>query len=201
MLRFYWRIVRRTPRLLLRALRDLDTGIGILALIFAAVGLSTWQDLLPWWAPYGAFGVILLYGFLRENYEEFSAVEDERGKLQRQLTTSRKRRATLDLLGRYHAKGRKLVRSHPRVEEIPQVAAGEVSGWSEGVYRLIRAAYGFGQAEVFLSGKDPDDAEVWLRECLAQLVRLMEQTSELELRPDFDPEDFALQDEERGSGS
>jgi hypothetical protein len=149
-LRFYWRIVRRTPHLLLRALRDLDTGIGMLALIFAAVGLSTWRDLLPWWAPYAAFGVILLYGFLRENYEEFSAVEDERDKLQRQSTTSRKRRATLDLLGRYHAKGQKLFRSHPRVEEIPQVTVGEVSEWGKEVYSLVRAAYGFGQAEIFL---------------------------------------------------
>ena len=77
----------------------------------------------------------------------------------------------------------------------------EISEWGEGVYRLIRAAYGFGQAEIFLSGEDPSYKEVWLQERLAQLVRLMEQTSEMELRPDFDPEEFALQDQERGSGS
>jgi hypothetical protein len=117
------------------------------------------------------------------------------------LTTSRKRRATLDLLGRHHAKGQGLARSYPRVEEIPESRVEEISEWGKGVYRLIRAAYGFGQAEVFLSGEDPDDIEVWLRERLAQLVRLMEQISEMELRPDFDPEDFALQDQERGSGS
>ena len=84
---------------------------------------------------------------------------------------------------------------------MPPATAEQISEWGEGVYRLIRAAYGFGQAEVFLSGKDSGYIEVWLQERLAQLVGLMEQTSEMELRPDFDPEDFALQDQERGSGS
>jgi hypothetical protein len=99
------------------------------------------------------------------------------------LTASRKRRATLDLLGRYHAKGQKLARSEPRVEEISGTRVEEITEWGEEVYRLIRAAYGFGRAEIFLSGDDPGYIEVWLQERIAQLVRLMEQTSEMELRP------------------
>ena len=134
-------------------------------------------------------------------YDTFDEIRATNQTLQRQLTTSRKRRVTLDLLGRYHAKGQKLARSHPRVEEIPEATVEEISEWGEGVYRLIRAAYGSGRAEIFLSGKDSGYKEVWLQERLAQLVRLMEQTSEMELRPDFDPEDFALQNQECGSGS
>jgi hypothetical protein len=68
MLRFYWRLVKRTPVLLWRALTGLDTITGALALAIGAVGLSAWQRLLPWWSPFAALGVILFYGFLREIY-------------------------------------------------------------------------------------------------------------------------------------
>ena len=52
-----------------------------------------------------------------------------------------------DLLGRYHAKGQKLANSHPRIEEIPKATMEEISEWVNGVYGLIQAAYGSGQAE------------------------------------------------------
>ena len=151
--------------------------------------------------------VLFVRGLLKENYANFQKVEaarqeiqDEKARFEVRLTTEEKRRATLDLLGRHHAKGQKLASSQPRLEEISQTAVEEITEWGEGAYRLIRAAYGFGQAEIFLSGEDPGYIEVWLDERLAQLVRLMEQTSEMGLRPDFDPEDFALKDQERGSG-
>jgi cyanate permease len=53
----------------------LDKVAGALTLVFAAVGVGAWQQLLPWWAPFAAFAIILFYGFLRENYEEYLRVE------------------------------------------------------------------------------------------------------------------------------
>jgi len=138
--------------------------------------------------------VLFVRGLLKENYETFLRILDKKARLEERLTTEEKRRATLDLLGRYHAKGQRIARNNPGVEEVPEGRVEEISEWGEGAYRLIRAAYGFGRAEIFLSGEGPRDIEAWLRERVAQLVRLMEQTSEMELRPDFDPEDFALQD-------
>jgi hypothetical protein len=89
-LRFYWRLVKRTPVLLWRAVTGLDKIIGALVLVFGAVGLSAWQQLLPWWSPFVAFGTILFYGFLRENYEEYAAVESERDGLQEGVETNEK---------------------------------------------------------------------------------------------------------------
>jgi hypothetical protein len=166
--------------------------------------MSAWEGLPIWVVPVAVMAavvVLFVRGLLKENFERFLKIHHEKTRLEERLTTEEKRRATLDLLGGYHAKGQKLLHDHPRVEEIPEATVEEISEWREGVYRLIRAAYGSGRAEIFLSGKDPDYTEEWLQERLARLVRLMEQTSELELRPDFDPEDFALQDQERGSGS
>jgi hypothetical protein len=62
--------VRRTPRVLLQSLRRMDTGSGVLTLVFAAVGVATWQQYLPFWAPYAAFSGLLFYGFLQATYEE-----------------------------------------------------------------------------------------------------------------------------------
>jgi hypothetical protein len=67
---FYRRVVRHTPSVLLQALKRMDTGVGMLSLVFAAAGFAAWQDYLPWWGPYAAFGAILFYGFLQSAFEE-----------------------------------------------------------------------------------------------------------------------------------
>lgn len=82
MWRFYGRVLLRIPSLLLEALKRLDAGVGMLTLVFGAVGFVTWQQLLPWWSPFVAFGAILFYGFLSANYEEYANVDRERGRLQ-----------------------------------------------------------------------------------------------------------------------
>jgi hypothetical protein len=70
MVGFYWRVVRRTPLVFVQSLLRLDAGSSVLTIIFAAVGVATWQQHLPSWVPYAAFGVILVYGFLQATYEE-----------------------------------------------------------------------------------------------------------------------------------
>ena len=74
-------------------LTGLDKVTGALALVFGAVGLSAWHQLLPWWSLFVAFGAILFYGFLRENYEEYLAVEGERDGLKEGVETNEKRAA------------------------------------------------------------------------------------------------------------
>jgi len=114
---YYWKIARRTPRLLLHALRELDAGIGMLTLVFAAVGIGAWQDLLPWWTPYAAFAVLLFYGFLRENYEEYLVVEGERNELQGEKETEEQRAALKEVLAEAVREGRQLLDSNPSKED------------------------------------------------------------------------------------
>jgi hypothetical protein len=86
----------------------MDAWLGMLALVFAAVGFSTWQDFLPWWTPYVAFGAILFYGFLRENYEEFSVVEGERNALKGRVESDEKRTAVALRLQQLYNQGDRL---------------------------------------------------------------------------------------------
>jgi hypothetical protein len=67
---FYGRVVRRTLPVLVQSLLRLDAGSSLLTILFATVGVATWQQYLPPWVPYAAFGCILLYGFLQATYEE-----------------------------------------------------------------------------------------------------------------------------------
>jgi len=64
-----------------------------MTLAFSAVGIGTWQQLFPTWSPFAAFGIILLYGFLRANYEGYLAVEGERDTLLEGAETEEKRAA------------------------------------------------------------------------------------------------------------
>lgn len=64
-----------------------------MTLALSAIGIGTWQQLFPAWSPFAAFGIILLYGFLRANYEEYLAVEGERDALLEGVETEAKRAA------------------------------------------------------------------------------------------------------------
>src|SRR5215210_19939 len=198
MLRFYREQFRgRLGKIFVESVVGVDTWAGIgrglflLGLVFITEPVQKrlvrmWEGLPLWAVPVvvmAAVVALFVRGLLKENYANFQKVEaarrdiqDEKARLEERLTTEEKRRATLDLLGKLHANGQKLASSQPRLEEISQAAVEEITKWGEEVYRLIRAAYGFGQAEIFLSGEDPGYIEVWLDERLVQLVRLMEQT-------------------------
>src|SRR5215208_5363152 len=151
MWRFYWRLVKRTPLLLWRALTGMDKVTGALALAFGAVGLSTWQQWLPWWSPFVAFGVILLYGFLRENYEEYLTVERERDQLQdekevleEQAATEEQRAALKELLAEAMREGEELLRSDPSIEQAEE--------WINKVGGVLQIAFlDTSEAQVFYS--------------------------------------------------
>jgi hypothetical protein len=71
---FYRRVLWRTFPVLLQSFKRLDTSTYVLSVIFAAVGVASWQDYLPWWGPYAAFGAMLFLGFLQATYEESQQV-------------------------------------------------------------------------------------------------------------------------------
>jgi hypothetical protein len=189
-LRFYWRLVKRTPVLLWRSLTGLDTVTGVLALVFGAVGVSAWQQLLPWWSPFVAFGVILFYGFLRENYEEFQVVERERDDLRKGRTTSERRAALKDALAAADESGHRLYANEPSV--------GDAEQWVTRTHNLMEAAYGKGEARLFLSdagytfmaSQHSTRQGLWVQGRLRRLAELMARVDSLDLRPDFDHQEW-----------
>lgn len=134
MLRFYWRWTKCTPLLLWRSLTGLDKVTGVLTLAFSAVGISAWQQWLPWWSPFAAFGALLLYGFLRENYEEYLKVEKDRDKTQAAQETEEKRVAVGTVLLQLYDRGMAL-----RMEVMNSTDESPPSVWQDRL-RLWREA-------------------------------------------------------------
>ncbi len=175
--------------LLWRSLTGLDKVTGALTLAFGAFGIGAWQQLLPWWSPFAAFGVILFYGFLRENYEGYSRVEGERDKLRNGRTTSDRRVALKDALGTASERGQQLHASDPSVEDAER--------WVNDTAGLIEAALGKGEVHLFVSGVgitllsgNNSRQQLWIEGRLHRLSQLITRVDTLYLRPDFDPLDW-----------
>jgi hypothetical protein len=198
---FYWRLIKRTPVLLWHALTGLDKITGALVLALGAVGVSAWQQLLPWWSPFVAFGVILLYGFLRENYEEYRAIERERDKLRDEKETEDQRAALKEVLAEAMREGQKLLRSSPSVEQAQE--------WVTKIRNLLLLAFlDTGEAELFLSddGLPPldyneplqrvvqTDEQKWIRRRLQRLANLIQRADSLKIRPGFNGRDHIVPD-------
>lgn len=75
----------RTLVVLWQSIARLDKGSGVLSLVLAGVGLGTWSTFLPWWTPWAAFGILLLIGFLRANYEELQELASDNKELEDEL--------------------------------------------------------------------------------------------------------------------
>jgi hypothetical protein len=156
-----------------------------------------------------AFGVILLYGFLRANYEEYLAIGVERDTFKKSVETARRRKAVNDLLGDAVEEGRKLSGGRRyRLDEDERPTAqeryeGAVHAWVHHTYELIEAAFGKSEAERFLSGEgyrrqgfasienlraSRDKYSLPVR--LWRLDQLIERANALEINPDFDPQEW-----------
>jgi hypothetical protein len=148
-LRFYWRLVKRTPLLLWRALTGLDKVIGALTLAFGVVGLGAWQQLLPWWLPFVAFGVLLYYGFLRENYEEYLAVEGERDTLKESVETDEKRAVIGEGLQQLYGQGAELrIEVMNSTDETPASECDEkLTMWRQSVIGYLMENASTGKAQ------------------------------------------------------
>jgi hypothetical protein len=79
MLRFYWKLLRRTPLLLWESARKWDTVAGIATLCLLGLGVKV--DWMPWWLVFVPILLLFLYGLLNANYEAFRDIEQSRDAL------------------------------------------------------------------------------------------------------------------------
>jgi hypothetical protein len=142
-------LVKRTPLLLWRTLTGLDKVTGVLTLAFSAVGIGAWQQLLPWWSPFVAFGGLLFYGFLRENYEEHLKVEKDRNKLQCEQETKEKRAAIGAGLLQLYDNGAKLAREvkNSTDDSPPSVWDDKLLSWRDDVAGYLEDNVSAGKAQ------------------------------------------------------
>lgn len=197
MLRFYWRLVKLTPLVLVQAFKRFDLFASALAALLALVGFSAWQQFLPWWVPLVAFLFLLLYGFLRANYEEFQKVENKKEQLESKVATDEKRASVKDLLGTAYANGSYLVNNE-----------GDIEGWVATTRNLIEAAFSKSEAQLFLSNRGYTLENVegvtsansghrffntdvfWIEARLKRLEDLIFRADSLNIRPGFDPQEL-----------
>ncbi len=146
-----------------------------------------------------------MYGFLKVNQENIREVEAARDKAQGHLATIEKRIALKDLLGEAREEGPRAFGTH---------AEGVLDRWRERTKDLIEAAFGKGEAQLFLSdegypthslpgnpgndalavfaranmsARNPRERMIGYRlRCLDSLILRM---GSLPIRPDFDPQD------------
>lgn len=85
-MRFYGRLLRRTPSLLWESAKKWDAVAGVATLCLLGLGMSVEQ--VAWWIVFVPIGLLCLYGMLRSNYEEFQALERKVGTLEASLTNA-----------------------------------------------------------------------------------------------------------------
>jgi hypothetical protein len=85
----------KTPVVLFQSIVRLDKILGVLGLAFLGVGVGTWSQYFPWYAPYIAFGVLVLYGFLRANYEDLERLREDKNQAEDNEREAAQQRDTL----------------------------------------------------------------------------------------------------------
>lgn len=96
-----------------------------------------------------AFGALLFYGFLRENYEEFSAVESERDTLKEGVETEEMRATIADELQGLYGQGFDLrVEIMNSTDEMPASECNEkLAEWRHSVIDYLVANVSMGKAQ------------------------------------------------------
>ena len=79
MLRFYGKVLQRTPTLLWESAKAWDTVAGVATLCLLGLGVSV--EWIPWWAVFAPIALLFFYGALRANYEAFQTIARERDSL------------------------------------------------------------------------------------------------------------------------
>lgn len=199
-------MVLRIPASLWEASKGWTTFVGILALYLAATpklqewGLSLFGNISPLWAL-APVGFLFLLGLMRAPFEEYQRLQEEKEGIERRLATDEKQVALKDLLGIAYENG-------------IEVSGGGVSKedrqrWVDETQRLIEAAFGKGQAQIFLINSGityenlfgytpsnplaqviPSSDVAWIPARLRRLDELIASADSLPMRPDFNPRDW-----------
>ncbi len=151
--------------------------------------VSTWEGISAWWAlaPIALLAAGILAKAISEEYLE---LERERDKLRAERTTHERRRAFKDALAVADKKGAELHASNPSVEDAER--------WATETADLIEAALGKGEVHLFAyasgvtlySGGNKTRQQLWIEGRLHRLGQLIARVDSLELRPDFDPNEW-----------
>jgi hypothetical protein len=198
---FYGRLAKQALPLLWEAFKRGDAIAALLAFLFGIAGLTWVLQLIPWWIPVGALGLLFLYGLLRANYEEFQKVEGAKQDLESKLASTEKRKAVKDLLGVAVEQGEDLrVILREEGGQWNLVSQQDVEDWVHRTHDLIEAAFDKGEARRFLDSSDykpekplpyrevrADPYKYHLTPRLQRLNELIVRANSLEVNPEFDP--------------
>ena len=190
--RFYGRLVWQMLSILWAAADHYLTVVGVASFFvillnpeIAVLAESAWSGISRWWALV-PLGVLFAYGLMKANYEAFQEVEGERDLLRRGRTTREKRIALKDALGDAIEKGQELHASDPTTEDAEK--------WVNDTAVLIWAALGDGEVHLFANAPGvtlhSGGNESRHRGRLHRLGQLIARVDGMELRPDFDPEEW-----------
>lgn len=183
---FWWDVCKRTFWLLLGSYKRADLIGGLLT--WFGLGVAAWLQHIPAHSWVIGGGVFLLYAILAAIYEKFREIESDKETLEKQAAIEERRAAVKDLLGAADD-------SADELPEDPSVA--DVEGWGTRTHGLIEAAYGRGEAKLFLSGAGLKFFSVGTNQqnrLYAWRIRLSEligRADSLSVRPDFDPDEWA----------
>jgi len=155
-------------------------------LLAAGITLSVgaWLQRVPWWVPVGVFSLLFLYGLLAASYDEFRAVKRTNERLESKIATAAKRKAIKDQLGEAIKEGRRL-RTYGKGEQAALRPA--VSKWVDDTQGFIERAFEKAEA-LYFRGSEIDDRLWPVDECLRRLDHLRAQANDLNINPDFDPQ-------------
>lgn len=188
------------------AFRRGDLIASALGFFCAITGLTWLLQSLPWYVPVVGLATLFFYGVARGIYEDVEVLKRERDEAWDKLRDREKRIALNDLLGGAREEG-------PRAYEARE--EGALSRWRERTKGLIEAAFGKGEAQLFLSDEgypthslpgNPGN-DVWAALALSnvsarnqrereigyrlrRLDSLILRMDSLPICPDFDPQDW-----------
>jgi hypothetical protein len=173
-LRYYWRVLRTLPGLLLTSTSRVNGIVFLLALLAAVAPTLTarWSTAkqvrayaasFPLWWPLVPIGLLALFGLLKANYEFYAKVERQRNRLRAKLDDRVKRHQDADELGRLRKTMRKRYYEWIGVQSVADRASGKfAAAYGRGldlqnqIAALLERRYGFDIRDRFLTADDSD---------------------------------------------
>jgi hypothetical protein len=156
---------------------------------------------LPFWFTGGALAAALAFfaTTVALGYAWYRAAVTEAEFAQTRGVRATQRAKTAEvkrLLGQAMATGHTLSREATKAEDL---AKKDVQAWEEQTVAVITAAYGQGEASLFLDrsgyvfygdGSEKDQNRIWIDARLMRLAELMPRTDNLIVSDQFSPENF-----------
>jgi hypothetical protein len=207
---FWFDVALRTLALVPQAFKRLDLLYGVVPIVLGA-GAGLYLNLISWWM---VFVALLVFGLMWAVYEKWKGANDRKEELEEKLAEQQKRIAVKDLLGDAQEEGeglkqgRKYTFTAEVSDEYQAIYDEEVRVWINRTYNLINDALGKAEAQRFISNQGYTEIEllgyepppyVYLSSTqrkylipprLRRLHELTARLHDLDVNPDFDPQDW-----------